>query len=56
MVILVDVPMCVLLVFDGQVIQGMVFVKSMVFNAIDNFVRVHMIIFLNNLNYFLLNY
>jgi len=56
MVIILNVFMSVFLILYCEVIQGMIFVKSMVFDAIDNFLRVNMVIFINDLNDVFFNY
>jgi len=56
MIIILNVFMGVFFILYGEVIQSMIFVKPMVFDTIDNFLRVNMIILINDLNDVILNY
>lgn len=56
MVIVLNVFMGVFFILNCEVIQSMIFVKPMVFDTIDNFLRVNMVILINDLNDVILNY
>jgi hypothetical protein len=49
-------PMSVLFVLDCQIVQSMILVESMILYALDNFLRVYMVVFVNYLNNIILNH